>query len=30
MCLTDAEYTYAVGKLGEDVWTRAYGIEYTR
>lgn len=28
--LTDAEYTYAVGKLGEDVWTRAYGIEYTR
>jgi len=28
--LTDAEYAYAVGKLGEDVWTRCYGIEYGR
>ncbi len=28
--LTDAEYGYAVGKLGEDVWERCYGIRYTR
>lgn len=28
--LTDAEYTYAVTKCGEDVFERCYGIEYDR
>lgn len=28
--LTDAEYAYAVGKVGEDVWERVYGIRYSR
>ncbi len=28
--LTDAEYAYAVTKLGEQVWERVYGIEYQR
>ncbi len=28
--LTDAEYAYAVDKLGEAVWERVYGITYTR
>ncbi len=28
--LADAEYAYAVGKLGEQVWERAYGIRYAR
>ncbi len=28
--LTDAEYAYAVDKLGEAVWERVYGIEYQR
>jgi 5-methylcytosine-specific restriction endonuclease McrA len=28
--LTDAEYSHAVEKAGENVWERVYGIEYTR
>jgi hypothetical protein len=28
--LTDAEYAYAIGKLGESVFTRVYGITYGR
>lgn len=28
--LSDAEYAYAVGKAGEDVWERVYGIRYSR
>ena len=28
--LTDAEYAYAVGRAGEDVFERVYGIRYTR
>ncbi len=28
--LTDAEYAYAVDKLGEGVFERVYGITYTR
>ena len=28
--LTDAEYAYAVEKVGENVWERVYGIEYGR
>lgn len=28
--LSDAEYAYAIGKLGEKVWERIYGIEYSR
>jgi 5-methylcytosine-specific restriction endonuclease McrA len=28
--LTDAEYAYAVEKVGEDVFERIYGIEYER
>ena len=28
--LADAEYAYAIGKLGESVFERTYGIEYRR
>lgn len=28
--LSDAEYAYAVGKLGEQVWERVYGVTYAR
>lgn len=28
--LTDAEYSYAITKAGEDYWQRAYGVPYGR